>query len=670
MHHTLRLEAEPTPRRNSQQGAPELGTLRRWISRRRQFKMARPLMYVCWTGGRGEAPRPNALHTNEAMSTRDPAPPEGTRAKHLRFDRYVLDLGRGCLLLDGNDIVLRPKTFSVLSYLVENSGRLVSKDELFSAVWPNVAVTDDTLVQSISELRRVMGDDGARLIRTIPRRGYRFEAAVTDPATLSAHAPTTEPDAAGAPVAPSELPEKLANVPVTTSRSRFGSGVLAASAVLVSVLVIVVAYAAWSTKPNAWLPSSMLARLNGSRPSETDARPAIAILPFLNQGGDSSRDYFADGLTQDLITALGRFSALTVMSWNAVSAYRRASATPGEIARRLGVRYQVEGSVLQTGDRVRVAAQLVDSDGRVLWSARFDEPYSDLFVLQDKITTQVAGVLAIRVSEIEQRRVLAKPRANLAAYDYVLRARPALQRPTRAELVQARSLLRRAIEIDPNYAAAYAALAETYFTATSMGWAESPSETVGRAEDMANKALALDESDVRAHIILGRIDIFYQRYEQARVEMDRAIALNPNDAHALAGRGNIRMWLGETDAAIEDLELALRIDPELIPMDRFALSLAYYLKGRYNAAIEQAALNLQRTEGANFSRVVLAAAYAEQNKDGEVARVVAAIRRVDPTFDAQDFGSKFLKPEDLAHLRDGLRKAGLYAEEAGPRSDH
>jgi TolB-like protein/cytochrome c-type biogenesis protein CcmH/NrfG len=548
--------------------------------------------------------------------------------------------------------------------LVENSGRLVSKDELFAAVWPNVAVTDDTLVQSISELRRVIGDDGARLIRTIPRRGYRFEAAVIAPVTSSARAPTTQPDAADTPVDP-----LMANAPDTTSRWQYGYGVLAASAVLVIALVIVLTYAG-SLNPNEWLPSGVLApRSLGSRPSERAARPAVALLPFLNQGDDSSRDYFADGLTQDLITALGQFPDLTVMSWNAVSAYRHGSATPGEIARRLGVRYQVEGSVLQTGDRVRVAAQLVDSEGRVLWSARFDEPYSDLFILQDKITTQLAGVLAIRVSEIEQRRVLTKPGANLAAYDYVLLARPALQRPTRAELVEARSLLRRAIEIDPNYAAAYAALAETYFTATSMGWAESPSEAVGRAEDMANKALALDESDVRAHVILGRIHIFYQRYEQARVEMDRAIALNPNDAHALAGRGNIRMWLGETDAAIADLELALRIDPELIAMDRFALSLAYYLKDRYDAAVEQASLNLRRTEGANFSRVVLAAAYAEQNKDGEVARVVAAIRRLDPTFDAREFGSKFLKTEDLAHLRDGLRKAGLYVEEAGQRPD-
>jgi TolB-like protein/DNA-binding winged helix-turn-helix (wHTH) protein/cytochrome c-type biogenesis protein CcmH/NrfG len=573
------------------------------------------------------------------MSTRDPAARDGTRAKQLRFHRYLLDLERGCLLLHENEIALRPKTFSVLCYLVKNGQRLVSKDELFAAVWPNVAVTDDTLVQSISELRQAIGDQGARLIRTVPRRGYRFEAEVTEVnlAVASEQAPRAEPNSAGLPPARSDRPNVLADVPATTKRSRL-------------------------INQNSWHPEADLPL------SESTERPAIAILPFLNQDNDSVREYFADGLTQDLITALGRFPELTVMSWNAVSAYRRASATPGEIARSLGVRYQVEGSVLQTGDRVRVAAQLVDSDGRVLWSARFDEPYSDLFVLQDKVTMQVAGVLAIRVTEIEQRRALAKRGANLASYDYLLRARPALQRPTRAELVQARSLLRRAIEIDPNYAAAYAALAETYFTATSMGWAESPSEAVGRAEDMANKALALDESDVRAHIVLGRIHIFYQRYEQARVEIDRAIALNPNDAHALAGRGNIRMWLGETDAAIRDLELALRIDPELIAMDRFALSLAYYLKGRYDAAIEQAALSLQRTEGANFSRVVLAAAYAEQKKQSEAARVVVAICRLDPTFDAQDFGSKFLRSDDLARLRGGMRKADLYADEAGQHS--
>ena len=353
------------------------------------------------------------------------------------------------------------------------------------------------------------------------------------------------------------------------------------------------------------------------------------------------------------------------MSWNAVLPYKGKPVNPGEIARNLAVRYQLEGSVRQTGDRVRVNAQLVDTTGQVLWSASFDEALADLFALQDKITVQIAGALAIRVSQAEQRRVLAKPTKSLEAYDYVLRARPALLRPARANTVEARVLLRRAIEIDPNYAAAYAALAETYFAAVSMGWAESPTVFMSRAEEMANKALSLDDSDVRAHIMLGRIHIFYHRYEQAKAEIDHAIAINPNDANGIAGNGNILMWSGQTDAAIEALELAQRIDPELNPLDRLALSLAYYLKRRYDAAIEQAELNLRRTSGANFSRIVLAAAYAEQNRADDTARIVTMIHRIDPTFDPQEFGTKFLNAVDLEHLRDGLRKAGLYPAEAG-----
>ena len=574
------------------------------------------------------------------MTTRDVESMAPSVAKRLRFDRYVLDLDRGCLLLDGNEIALRPKTFAVLSYFVENAGRLVSKDELFAAVWPKLAVTDDALVQSIGELRRALGDDGSRLIKTIPRRGYRFESevsAIESNGQASADAGPAS-SASGDVVQP---PQRA----------------LARRAVVFTSLALIVLLAAGAL----WNIGSR----SPIKTADVGAKPAIAVLPLVNQSEDAAREYFADGLTQDIISALGRFSSLTVMSWNAVLPYKGKPVNPGEIARNLAVRYQLEGSVRQTGDRVRVNAQLVDTTGQVLWSASFDEALADLFALQDKITVQIAGALAIRVSQAEQRRVLAKPTKSLEAYDYVLRARPALLRPARANTVEARVLLRRAIEIDPNYAAAYAALAETYFAAVSMGWAESPTVFMSRAEEMANKALSLDDSDVRAHIMLGRIHIFYHRYEQAKAEIDHAIAINPNDANGIAGNGNILMWSGQTDAAIEALELAQRIDPELNPLDRLALSLAYYLKRRYDAAIEQAELNLRRTSGANFSRIVLAAAYAEQNRADDTARIVTMIHRIDPTFDPQEFGTKFLNAVDLEHLRDGLRKAGLYPAEAG-----
>jgi TolB-like protein/Flp pilus assembly protein TadD len=529
----------------------------------------------------------------------------------------------------------------------------VSKDELFAAVWPNIAVTDDALVQSVGELRRALGEDGPRLITTIPRRGYRFEAAVSAIGTDA----RLEPDGAPKILPPDAQSPEPATRP---SASRLFALVLTRRGLFaVLALAILVAGATLLTASN-W---SVLSHLRGADPSkdlQAGAKPVVAILPFLNQSGDVARDYFADGLTQDMINALGRFSALTVMSWNAVFPYKGKPSSPENIRRGLAARYLVEGGVRQVGDRVRVTAELVDtSQGQVLWSGRFDEPLADVFALQDNITAQIVSVLALRVTQLEQRRASAKPTASLEAYDYVLRARPALQQPTRANLVEARTLLRRAIELDPNYAAAYAALAETYHTATSMGWAESPLMLISRAEELATKALSLDPSEVRARVVLAHIHVFHQRYRLAEAEIDRAIETNPNDAQGLAGRGNILMWLGQTDAAVVALEQAQRIDPDLHAFNRFALGLCYYLKRRYDEAIEQTELSLRENDGANFSRIVLAAAYGQRNRTEDATRVVGAIRRIDPTFDPKEFGTKFLSSTDLDHLREGLVKAGF-----------
>jgi TolB-like protein/DNA-binding winged helix-turn-helix (wHTH) protein/cytochrome c-type biogenesis protein CcmH/NrfG len=574
------------------------------------------------------------------MTIPDADLPTPMRARRLRFERFVLDLDRGCLLLDGNEIALRPKTFGVLRHLVENAGVLVSKEELFAAVWPNLVITDDVLVQSIGELRRALGDDGARLIRTIPRRGYRFESRV------SAVPAMAESAAGGPPISiPPSAPEPQ------PARLRVGLFASLALGVMLGLGAL-------------WFGSDDRLATRGRVPG---AQPAIAVLAFVDHSDEPGREYFADGLTQDIINALGRFSALTVVSWNAVLPYKNKPSRPEEVGRRLGVAYMVEGSVRRVGERVRVSAQLVDTrQGQVLWSARFDEALADVFALQDRITAEVVGALAVRVTQIEQRRVLAKPTENLEAYDYVLRARPALQRPTRADIAEARALLRRAVELDPNYAAAHAALSETYYIATSMGWAESPTAFMERAEKSALTALSLDHSEVRARVVLGRIHIFHQRYKEAEAEIERAIAINPNDARSLAGRGNILMWLGRTDAAIEALERAQRIDPDLSPIDRFALGLAYYLKRRYGAATEQAELNLRGSAGASFSRVLLAAAYAQDGRAGDAARAAAEVRRTDPTFDPEEFGTKFLSPADLDHLREGLRKAGLREKAARP----
>jgi adenylate cyclase len=468
--------------------------------------------------------------------TTQTALPTETRPKQLRFDRYLLDLNRGCLFLGEDEITLRPKTFAILRHLVENPGRLVSKDELFAAVWPNLAITDDVLVQSIGELRRALGDDGPRLIRTIPRRGYRFEspvAVIPTGAPFATDGPsysTTFKDGAHSTTPSTRDHQAKSFVPALALRR----GRLLAGLVVTVLLIAGVVGTVIGPKLRGMLNSEHELTKNG----EFSTKPGIAVLPFLNEGAASSREYFADGLTQDIINLLGRFSGLTVMSWNAVFPYKGKPASPAEIARRLAVRYQVEGSVQQTGDRVRVIAQLVDADGRVLWSARFDEPLANLFALQDKIATQIARALPIRVSENEQRRVSTKPPTSLEAYDYVLRARPALERPTRANNVEARTLLKHAIELDPNYAAAYAALAEADVIDVTMGWAESPTVLLDRAEGWANKALSLNNSEVRAHVVLGRVArsfiIDTTRLSDRSIGLSRSIQTTPLASPAAA----------------------------------------------------------------------------------------------------------------------------------------
>ena len=300
------------------------------------------------------------------MTIPDADPPTPTRARRLRFDRFVLDLDRGCLLLDGSEVALRPKTFGVLRHLVENAGLLVSKEELFAAVWPNLVITDDVLVQSIGELRRAMGDDSLRLIRTIPRRGYRFESEV------SIVAGGRESPADAAPI-----PAALAASEPQPARRRIG---LLAALALAVLLVLGVLWIGIDRSATSTL--------------EPGPRPAIAVLPFVDHSDEPGREYFADGLTQDIINALGRFSALTVVSWNAVFPYKNKAASPEKVGRGLAVAYVVEGSVRRIGEHVRVSAQLVDTrQGQVLWSARFDEALADVFALQDSITGEIVGAL-------------------------------------------------------------------------------------------------------------------------------------------------------------------------------------------------------------------------------------------------------------------------------------
>ena len=283
--------------------------------------------------------------------------------------------------------------------------------------------------------------------------------------------------------------------------------------------------------PSKWRPSPH--RL------ASQARPSVAVLPFKNLSGDAAHDFFSDGITEDVITALGRFSNLLVISKSASFPFKDSNAAPAEIGRLLNARYLLDGSIRRAGNRVRVGVQLTEATtGRLVWSETYDAEVDDIFAVQDNIAKRVVGAAAVELTRFEQERVLAKPTSNLAAYEYVLRGRDAFSHDTRDSNDEASELFQRAIDLDPNYADAYAALGGSYYEAVVSGWSEFRAEDLERAEALAQKALALDPATTRAYRVLAHINLFRKRYDLALAQIDRALEINPSDADNYAYRGS------------------------------------------------------------------------------------------------------------------------------------
>src|SRR5271169_6644376 len=261
-------------------------------------------------------------------------------------------------------------------------------------------------------------------------------------------------------------------------------------------------------------------------PNRLDSRPSVAVVPFKNLSGDAGQDFFSDGITEDVITALGRFSNLLVIAKSASFPFKGSNAPPAQIGRLLDARYLLEGSIRRAGDRVRVNVELTEAaTGVHVWSETYDDELKDIFAVQDDIAKRVVGAAAVKLTRFEQERVLAKPTANLAAYEYVLRGREFLSHATRDKNDEASALFQRAIDLDPGYAAAYAALGGSHFEAVVSGWTEFRDEELARAEEFAQKALALDPATTSAYRLLAIINMYKRRYDLALGQIDRAFEI-------------------------------------------------------------------------------------------------------------------------------------------------
>jgi TolB-like protein/Flp pilus assembly protein TadD len=393
-------------------------------------------------------------------------------------------------------------------------------------------------------------------------------------------------------------------------------------------------------------------------------RLSIAVLPFQNMSGDPAQDYFADGVVEDIITALSRFRTLFVIARNSSFVYKGRTVDVKEVGRALGVRYVLEGSVRKGGSKLRLTGQLIDaSTGAHLWADRFDGEIEDVFELQDNITARVVGAIAPRLDEAEIERIKRKPTESLDAYDHFLRGLAGIHKWTREGNKEALSHFYRAIELDPNYAAAFGLAARCYVQRNAGGWITDRAQEVAEARRLARRAAELGPQDAVALCTAGfALSDIAADVEDGDALIERALDLNPNLAWAWAFSGWAKVALGKADAAIERVTRAMRLspqDPQMFSMQT-AMAAAHFVAGRHTEAMSWAEMAIRQRPNFVLPACVLACSAALAGNMDEARRAISRLRELDPKLRLSNADAlQVLRPDDLSRWTDGLRKAGL-----------
>jgi adenylate cyclase len=425
-------------------------------------------------------------------------------------------------------------------------------------------------------------------------------------------------------------------------------------AVVTIVLVVTGGAAYWFKSRVPQVDTASVERMVLPLPDE----PSIAVLPFDNLSGDPEQEYFSDGITNDIITDLSKFSGLFVIASNSTFTYKGKPVKIQQVAEDLGVRYVLEGSVQRLGSQIRINAQLIDAtSGRHLWAERYERDSKDLFAVQTEIIEMIVATLTFRVEEVERERVLHKDTESLAAYDYFLLGQKAFFVFTKESTTEARSLFETAIELDPNYAQAYAWLAFVHSNLHAYKRTEDTDRSLEIAFEMARKAVALSPDDYWSHWALGYVVKETGDFDRALAEYERARGMNPNDAALLAEMVELLVQIGKAEDGIAQIKLAMRINPHYPDWYLWNLGWAQYFAGEY----EEALVSLKRMSNPpNKVRRTLAAVLVRLGRVEEARAVIAAFREQEPDFTVATMENyAFQNRTYLERWMEDLRTAGL-----------
>ena len=541
-----------------------------------------------------------------------------------------------CRITKGDKTIrLEPKVMEVLVYLASNPGKVISREELEEKIWTGTIVGYDALTSTMLKLRKAFKDSpkDPQLIETVPKRGYRLIAPVL-------------------PITDREQPSLLRSSTKTTTIPFLKSGNWLITLVVISILMIIggIQLFRFAQKPADISTTEVTNRLS------------IAVLPLTNLSEDSNQEYFADGLTNDLITDLTRLSSLIVISRDSTFDYKHGQKDIRKIANELNARYILHGSVRRDQKLIRINIILVDSEsGNNIWAERYDGETHNIFELQDKITQNIVSTLALKLTPAEQQYLAQPVTSNLDAYEYFLRGTERFFHYARSSNVEARNFFSKATELDPNFAQAYAMLAWTYAFDFMNGWTDTPEKSLEIGEQLSTRALALEKNIPVAYFVRGLIYRERGEYTKALADAEKAVHLDPSYANGHVLQATLLYYAGRPQEGLEKIKFAIRLNPHHPFNYPFHLGQAYFVLGRYAEAITAFQDGLKSNPSSERLHIWLAATYAQTGQLEDAKWQIEQVKLVNPdlSLERQKQAFPFTDPADLDRFLNGLRDAGL-----------
>src|SRR5216684_492602 len=475
-------------------------------------------------------------------------------AERFEFEDFELDRSAYELRRAGTVVHLERIPLDLLFLLVERRGQLVTRQEIFERIWgKGVFVdTDNSINTAVRKLRRALHDpaDAPRFVAAVPAKGYRFIAPIREDgstapvpaAGLVSAVPEASPTADAVDTSP--MTTIKADMPLQKERRRGILWSIRGIALVIAVIALIEQVSLRGPTTTASISTTQSPAL------PLPDKPSIAVLPFTNMSGDREQEYFSDGITEDLITALSKLPVLFVVARNSTFTYKGKAAKVQQVGRELGVQYVLEGSVRKAGNQVRVTAQLADATtGDHVWAERYDRPLQDIFAVQDNIVQRIVTTLNLEFTLVHQGWQFARHTDNPEAYDDTLRGIEYLETPTKEGNLKARQMFEKAVELDPKYSTSYMDLGTTYWLDWVLQWSDDPS-ALDQALQLERQAIALDDSQPMAHTLLSGIYVFKKQYDQASAEAERTLALDPNSAGGYEALARIMDSTGKSAEAI------------------------------------------------------------------------------------------------------------------------